>query len=262
MQQTALLWHVSLLVAPERKALALGLVGLVRVLPIIGFSLFSGVAADVFDRRKLMLVTQLGGTAVAVVLAILAFAGLRTRLADLPDGRDRRGGRRVRSAVAARARAHARSAGASAERAQPQHRDRRRSPRSLGPAVGGQIISARQSGLDVRLQRRVLPLRRRRAPDDAQRAGDRSHRRKHARDEMSVAAATRRSAVRVPLADDPIDDAAGFLRDVLFVGDRAAADLRAGHPSRRRQGLRLAVVGLRRRGRRRQRGHGADRAPL
>jgi MFS family permease len=77
MQQTALLWHVSLLVAPERKALALGLVGLVRVLPIVGFSLFSGVAADVFDRRKLMLATQLGGTTVAAVLAILAFHGLR-----------------------------------------------------------------------------------------------------------------------------------------------------------------------------------------
>src|SRR4029077_19264257 len=55
----------------------LGLVGLVRVLPIVGFSLFSGVAADVFDRRKLMLVTQLGGTAVAGVLALLAFNGLR-----------------------------------------------------------------------------------------------------------------------------------------------------------------------------------------
>ena len=77
MQQTALLWHVTLLVAPERKALALGLVGLVRVLPIVGFSLFSGVAADVFDRRKLMLITQLGGTAVAAVLAMLAFNGLR-----------------------------------------------------------------------------------------------------------------------------------------------------------------------------------------
>ena len=68
MQQAAILWHVSLLVAPERKALALGLVGLVRVVPIVGFSLFSGVAADVFDRRKLMLATQLGGAAVAIVL--------------------------------------------------------------------------------------------------------------------------------------------------------------------------------------------------
>jgi MFS family permease len=77
MQQAAILWHVSLLAAPDRKALALGMVGLVRFLPIVGFSLLSGVAADVFDRRKLMLVTQLGGAAVAAVLAALAFAGVR-----------------------------------------------------------------------------------------------------------------------------------------------------------------------------------------
>jgi MFS family permease len=77
MQQAAILWHVSLLVPPERKALALGLVGLVRVVPIVGFSLFSGVAADVFDRRKLMLATQLGGAAVAIVLAGFAFTGMQ-----------------------------------------------------------------------------------------------------------------------------------------------------------------------------------------
>ncbi len=77
MQQAAILWHVSLLVEPERKALALGLVGLVRVVPIIAFSVFSGVAADVFDRRKLMLVTQFGGVFVAIVLAWFAFTGLQ-----------------------------------------------------------------------------------------------------------------------------------------------------------------------------------------
>jgi len=76
MQQAALLWHVSLL-APEHKGLALGFVGLARVVPIVLFSLLSGVAADVFDRRKLMFVTQVGGAAVAATLAILAFSGLR-----------------------------------------------------------------------------------------------------------------------------------------------------------------------------------------
>ena len=39
MQNAALLWHVSLLVPPERKGLALGLVGLVKVAPIIFFSM-------------------------------------------------------------------------------------------------------------------------------------------------------------------------------------------------------------------------------
>ena len=35
MQNAAILWHVSLLVPGNQKGLALGLVGLVRILPII-----------------------------------------------------------------------------------------------------------------------------------------------------------------------------------------------------------------------------------
>jgi MFS family permease len=67
---------VSLLVPPERKGLALGMVGLVRVFPIVIFSMISGVVADAWDRRRLMLCTQVGATAVASVLAILSFRGL------------------------------------------------------------------------------------------------------------------------------------------------------------------------------------------
>ena len=58
MQTAAILWHVSLLAPDDERALALGLVGLVRVVPVIVFSLLSGVAADALDRRQLMLVTQ------------------------------------------------------------------------------------------------------------------------------------------------------------------------------------------------------------
>jgi MFS family permease len=76
MQQAAILWHVALLAPPGRKGLALGLVGLMRVVPIVVFSLIAGTAADVFDRRKLMLITQIGGTAVASMLAVLAFSGV------------------------------------------------------------------------------------------------------------------------------------------------------------------------------------------
>jgi len=76
MQSAALLWHVSLLVPASRKGLALGLVGAVKVLPIIVFSLISGVVADALDRRRLMLVTQILSTIVAFVLAILAFQGV------------------------------------------------------------------------------------------------------------------------------------------------------------------------------------------
>ena len=76
MQNAAILWHVSLLVSPDRKGLALGLVGLVRVAPIVVFSMLSGVVADVWNRRKLMLLTQSAATMVALVLAILTFRGL------------------------------------------------------------------------------------------------------------------------------------------------------------------------------------------
>jgi len=76
MQTAAILWHVSLLAPPGRKGLALGLVGLVRVLPIVVFSLFSGVVADVLDRRRLMLATQSAMALLAGLLAWLTFTGL------------------------------------------------------------------------------------------------------------------------------------------------------------------------------------------
>jgi MFS family permease len=76
MRNAALLWHVSLLVSPGRKALALGAVGLVRVVPIIVFSLFSGVVADAWNRRKLMLLTNLVSGIISAGLAVFAFRGM------------------------------------------------------------------------------------------------------------------------------------------------------------------------------------------
>ncbi len=76
MQNAAILWHVSLLAPPGRRGLALGLVGLVKVVPIVGFSLLSGVVADAVDRRKLMLVTQSVMAVLAAGLALLTFGGL------------------------------------------------------------------------------------------------------------------------------------------------------------------------------------------
>ena len=77
MQTAAILWHVSLLVPASRRGLALGMVGLVKVVPIVGFSLLSGVVADAVDRRKLLLITQSGMALTAAVLAALAFTGAR-----------------------------------------------------------------------------------------------------------------------------------------------------------------------------------------
>ena len=76
MQSAAILWHVSLLVPPGEKGWALGLVGLVRVVPIVVFSLIAGVVADALNRRKLMLMTQVTAAAVALTLAVLTFRGL------------------------------------------------------------------------------------------------------------------------------------------------------------------------------------------
>ncbi len=75
MRNAAILWHVSLLAPPEKKALALGMVGLVRVLPIIVFSFVSGIVADASDRRKLMMLTNVSMMAISGALALATFTG-------------------------------------------------------------------------------------------------------------------------------------------------------------------------------------------
>jgi MFS family permease len=73
MQVVAINWHVYLL---TRSPLALGLVGLVRVVPIILCSLIGGVVADAIDRKRLMVVTQGVMLASAAVLAAITASGL------------------------------------------------------------------------------------------------------------------------------------------------------------------------------------------
>ncbi len=72
MQVVALNWHVYLL---TRSALALGFVGLTRVVPIILFSLVGGVVADRRDRRRVMFVAQSVMAVASVALALMAAAG-------------------------------------------------------------------------------------------------------------------------------------------------------------------------------------------
>src|SRR5262249_8147199 len=76
MQNAALLWHISLLVPSDKKALVLGLVGLGRVAPVVVFSMISGVVADAVDRRRLLLLTQTLAAFVAFGLAALAYYGV------------------------------------------------------------------------------------------------------------------------------------------------------------------------------------------
>lgn len=75
MQVVAINWHVYLL---TKSPLALGFVGLTRVVPIVIFSLWGGVVADRYDRRRVMIVTQIAMTAVALGLAAITFARRET----------------------------------------------------------------------------------------------------------------------------------------------------------------------------------------
>src|SRR5215510_6431711 len=73
MQLAAINWHIYVL---TRSALALGLVGACRAVPIILCSLMGGVVADVVDRRRLMIVTQTMMLACSALLAFVTFSGL------------------------------------------------------------------------------------------------------------------------------------------------------------------------------------------
>lgn len=72
MQNAALHWHVYLL---TKSPLALGFVGLTRVLPVIAFSLVAGILADRRDRRKVMLVSQVLMAVFSAALAAVTFGG-------------------------------------------------------------------------------------------------------------------------------------------------------------------------------------------
>lgn len=89
MQLTAVNWDIfallrgqvltfDLLGAPvtlAADAFGLGLLGLVRVLPIIAFAMIGGALADARDRRRLMLGASLVSMFFAAMLAILALGG-------------------------------------------------------------------------------------------------------------------------------------------------------------------------------------------
>src|ERR1041384_4000870 len=73
MQLAAINWHIYLLTG---SALALGLVGACRAVPIILCSLMGGVVADVVDRRRLMMVTQSIMLLCSGTLALITLSGL------------------------------------------------------------------------------------------------------------------------------------------------------------------------------------------
>lgn len=68
MQVWAINWQLYEL---THSTLALGMIGLFRVIPIVVFSLIGGTVADAWDRRRVMLVTQITLAAVAAALGAL-----------------------------------------------------------------------------------------------------------------------------------------------------------------------------------------------
>ena len=58
------------------SATALGLVGLVIAIPVVGFSLLAGHLADVFSRKRIILVSQIFSAATSALLAIVSWQHL------------------------------------------------------------------------------------------------------------------------------------------------------------------------------------------
>jgi MFS family permease len=72
MQLWSLFWHIREL---TDQPIALGGIGLARILPLVFFSLIGGAIADVANRRKVLFLTQTAMAVVAIGLGILTLQG-------------------------------------------------------------------------------------------------------------------------------------------------------------------------------------------
>jgi MFS family permease len=73
MQQWALFWHISQL---SRDPIAVSIVGGVRFAAVLGLSLIGGLAADRYDRRTIIFITQSLAMLVALALGLLTYFGI------------------------------------------------------------------------------------------------------------------------------------------------------------------------------------------
>ena len=72
MQLWALFWHINQI---DKNPIALGGIGVARILPVIIFSLIGGALADSVDRRKVMFATQSIAALLALTLALFTQFG-------------------------------------------------------------------------------------------------------------------------------------------------------------------------------------------
>ncbi len=71
MQFAAINWHIFIL---THSAVALGLIGMSRFLPIAVFALIGGAVADAHNRRKILFITQITLTALSLILTFSTLA--------------------------------------------------------------------------------------------------------------------------------------------------------------------------------------------
>src|SRR5512139_4340021 len=71
MQQWALFWHISQL---SKDPIAVSVVGGVRFLAIVAFSLVGGLVADRYNRRTIIFITQSTSMTVAIALGFLTIS--------------------------------------------------------------------------------------------------------------------------------------------------------------------------------------------
>jgi len=72
MQQWALFWHISQL---SKDPIAVSIVGGVRFVAVLAFSLLGGLVADRYNRKTILYITQTTSMLVAVTLGLLTLAG-------------------------------------------------------------------------------------------------------------------------------------------------------------------------------------------
>lgn len=72
MQQWALFWHISQL---SKDPIAVSVVGGVRFLAVLAFSLVGGLVADRYNRRQIMFITQTTSLLIALALGLLTLSG-------------------------------------------------------------------------------------------------------------------------------------------------------------------------------------------
>ncbi len=72
MQLWALFWHINSL---DKNPIALGGIGVARIVPVVLFSLIGGALADSVDRRRVMFITQSFAALLALALGLLTQFG-------------------------------------------------------------------------------------------------------------------------------------------------------------------------------------------